>query len=172
MCCVIFSFKTGRLCLMISPPFLPIHAPLDKSGSLLILTKSSFRASSGWENNWARENTLRMIHLFQSQFIQQRCSCSVQSKSHALLWSYLQAVSLSAGKESPLWAAIENLQRGVSWHRTKPFLIFEARYFQATTLGFPLEISKYYETVNGITVNGEEWNPTAFDQLWNQNSID
>lgn len=79
----------------------------------------------------------------------------------SLLWSHLQAVSLSAGKESPLWATIENLQRGVSWHRMKPFLIFEVRYFQATTLGLPLEISKYYESVNGITVNGEEANPAA-----------
>ncbi|XP_071344089.1 vitellogenin 3, phosvitinless [Trachinotus anak] len=67
----------------------------------------------------------------------------------------IRAVSPSAGKESPLWAVIENLQRGVSWHWTKPFLIFEVRYFQATTLGLPLEISKYYETVNGITVNAK-----------------
>lgn len=57
---------------------------------------------------------------------------------------------------------IENLQKGVSWHRTKPFLIFEARYFQATSLGLPLEISKYYETTNGITVNGEGSNPTEY----------
>ncbi|XP_074491254.1 vitellogenin 3, phosvitinless [Sebastes fasciatus] len=67
----------------------------------------------------------------------------------------IRAVSPSAGNESPLWAAIENLQRGVSWHRTKPFLIFEVRYFQATILGLPLEISKYYESVNGITVNAK-----------------
>uniref|UniRef100_UPI0037E9A8CE vitellogenin 3, phosvitinless n=1 Tax=Semicossyphus pulcher TaxID=241346 RepID=UPI0037E9A8CE len=63
------------------------------------------------------------------------------------------AVSPFAGKDSPLWAVIENLQRGVSWHWTKPFLVFEVRYFQATTLGLPLEISKYYEVLNGITVN-------------------
>ncbi|XP_070765014.1 vitellogenin 3, phosvitinless [Enoplosus armatus] len=67
----------------------------------------------------------------------------------------IRAVSPSAGKESPVWAAIENLQRGVSWHKSKPFLIFEVRYFQATTLGLPLEISKYYESVNGITVNAK-----------------
>ena len=85
----------------------------------------------------------------------------VQDLLHAdLLRSDLQAFRPSAGKESPLWAAVENLQKGVSWHRTKPFLIVEARYFQATTLGLPLEISKYYESVNGITVNGEEPNPT------------
>ncbi|XP_063747653.1 vitellogenin 3, phosvitinless isoform X1 [Eleginops maclovinus] len=78
----------------------------------------------------------------------------------------INAVRLSAGKESPLWAAIEDLQRGVSWHRTKPFLIFEIRYFQATTLGLPLEISKYYETVNGITVNAKAAvNPPLTDSL-------
>nr|AVA30493.1 vitellogenin C [Scatophagus argus] len=80
--------------------------------------------------------------------------------------SIIRAVSPSAGKESPLWAVIENLQRGVSWHRTKPFLIFEARFFQATTLGFPLEISKYYETINGITVNAKAAvNPPMTERL-------
>ncbi|XP_034737765.1 vitellogenin 3, phosvitinless [Etheostoma cragini] len=70
------------------------------------------------------------------------------------------------GKENPLWAAIGNLQKGVSWHWTKPFLIFEVRYFQATTLGLPLEISKYYQTINGITVNAKAAvNPTLTDRL-------
>ncbi|XP_062279606.1 vitellogenin 3, phosvitinless isoform X2 [Scomber scombrus] len=74
--------------------------------------------------------------------------------------------SPSAGKGSPLWDAIENLQRGISWHKTKPYLIFEVRYFQATTLGLPLEISKYYETVNGITVNAKAAvNPPITDRL-------
>lgn len=31
----------------------------------------------------------------------------------------------------------------------------EARYIQATSLGLPVEISKYYHTISGITVNGE-----------------
>ncbi|XP_054458092.1 vitellogenin 3, phosvitinless [Anoplopoma fimbria] len=78
----------------------------------------------------------------------------------------IRAVSLSAGKESPLWAMIENLQRGVSWHRTKPFLIIEVRYFQATILGLPLEISKYYETINGISVNAKaSVNPPLTERL-------
>lgn len=76
----------------------------------------------------------------------------------------MQAFSPSAGKDSPVWGAIESLQKGISWHRTKPFLIFETRFFQATTLGFPVEISKYYESVNGITVNGEEANPAGNDR--------
>ncbi|XP_053723141.1 vitellogenin 3, phosvitinless [Synchiropus splendidus] len=67
----------------------------------------------------------------------------------------INAFSPSAGKDSPFWEAFENLQTGFSWHKTKPFLVFEVRYFQATTLGLPLEISKYYEVLNGITVNAK-----------------
>ncbi|XP_077390473.1 vitellogenin 3, phosvitinless isoform X2 [Festucalex cinctus] len=67
----------------------------------------------------------------------------------------INAVSPTGGKDSPVWTLIENLQKGISWHRTKAFLIFETRYFQATTLGLPLEISKYYQTLNGITVNAK-----------------
>ncbi|XP_039984094.1 vitellogenin 3, phosvitinless isoform X2 [Xiphias gladius] len=83
-----------------------------------------------------------------------------------LIQNIIRAASPSAGKESPLWALIENLQRGVSWHRTKPFLIFEVRYFQATTLGLPLEISKYYDSINGITVNAKaSVNPPLTERL-------
>lgn len=56
------------------------------------------------------------------------------------------------------------MQRGASFHWTKPFLIFEARYFQASILGFPVEISKYYQTVTAITVNCEE-RFLAYEQL-------
>nr|XP_019936246.1 PREDICTED: vitellogenin-like [Paralichthys olivaceus] len=78
----------------------------------------------------------------------------------------IMAVHPAAGKESPLWEVIENLQKGISWHKTKPFLIFEVRYHQATTLGLPLEISKYYESVNGITVNAKTAiNPPVTEQL-------
>ncbi|KAF7662833.1 hypothetical protein LDENG_00225900, partial [Lucifuga dentata] len=78
----------------------------------------------------------------------------------------IKAVSPTAGKESPVWSMMENLQKGISWHQTKPFLIFETRYFQATTLGLPLEISKYYETVNGITVNAKSAvNPPVTENL-------
>ncbi|XP_056131908.1 vitellogenin 3, phosvitinless [Lampris incognitus] len=72
-----------------------------------------------------------------------------------VIQSVIKAVSPFAGKESPVWSMIENLQSGISWHKTKAFLIFETRYFQATTLGLPLEISKYYPTLNGITVNAK-----------------
>ncbi|XP_060934837.1 vitellogenin 3, phosvitinless [Limanda limanda] len=75
--------------------------------------------------------------------------------SKGVLQNIIKAVSPAAGKGSPLWEVVENLQKGISWHKTKPFLIFEVRYYQATTLGLPLEISKYYESVNGITVNAK-----------------
>ncbi|XP_061680894.1 vitellogenin 3, phosvitinless [Syngnathoides biaculeatus] len=78
----------------------------------------------------------------------------------------INAVGPSAGKDSPVWRAIENLQKGISWHRTKSFLIFETRYFQPTTLGLPLEISKYYQTLNGISVNAKATiNPPLTDSL-------
>uniref|UniRef100_A0A3Q2Y8B3 Vitellogenin 3, phosvitinless n=1 Tax=Hippocampus comes TaxID=109280 RepID=A0A3Q2Y8B3_HIPCM len=78
----------------------------------------------------------------------------------------INIASPSAGKGSPVWTVIENLQKGISWHRTKAFLIFETRYFQATTLGLPLEISKYYQTLSGITVNAKAAiNPPLTDHL-------
>ncbi|XP_041695037.2 vitellogenin 3, phosvitinless [Coregonus clupeaformis] len=72
-----------------------------------------------------------------------------------LIQSVIKTVSPSAGKESPVWKMIEHLQKGMSWHWTKPFLMFETRYIQATSLGLPLEISKYYNTVTTITVNAK-----------------
>ncbi|XP_068447341.1 vitellogenin 3, phosvitinless [Clinocottus analis] len=78
----------------------------------------------------------------------------------------IRILGLSAEKDSPLWAVIENLQRGVSRHWTKPFLIIEVRYFQATILGLPLEISKYYQTISGVTVNAKVTaNPPLNGQL-------
>lgn len=68
----------------------------------------------------------------------------------------LQAVQPSAGKESPLWDLIHSLQERSSWNRVKPFLTFETRYFQASSLGFALEISKYYQSINAINLNGEQ----------------
>ncbi|KAG7282894.1 hypothetical protein CRUP_020732 [Coryphaenoides rupestris] len=76
------------------------------------------------------------------------------------------AFSPSAVKDSPVWGIIDSLKRGFSFHVTKPFLIFETRYFQATTLGLPIEISKYYETVNGFTANLKAAvNPPAMEHL-------
>ncbi|KAJ3598959.1 hypothetical protein NHX12_032922 [Muraenolepis orangiensis] len=79
----------------------------------------------------------------------------------------IKTFSPSAGKDpSPLSGMIDSLKKGLSWHWTKPFLIVETRYFQATTLGLPIEISKYYETVNGITANVKAAvNPPAVEHL-------
>uniref|UniRef100_A0A3Q4HXT9 Vitellogenin 3, phosvitinless n=1 Tax=Neolamprologus brichardi TaxID=32507 RepID=A0A3Q4HXT9_NEOBR len=61
----------------------------------------------------------------------------------------------SAPKGTPVWAAIEQLERGLSWHWTKPLLTIEVRLLQATTLGLPVEIAKYYQTLTGITINAK-----------------
>ncbi|XP_010904322.2 vitellogenin 3, phosvitinless [Esox lucius] len=67
--------------------------------------------------------------------------------------SIINAVSPSSEKDHPVWKMIENLQKGTSWHWTKAYLMFETSYIQATSLGLPLEISKYYHTVITITMN-------------------
>uniref|UniRef100_A0A3Q4HY43 Vitellogenin 3, phosvitinless n=1 Tax=Neolamprologus brichardi TaxID=32507 RepID=A0A3Q4HY43_NEOBR len=72
------------------------------------------------------------------------------------LLEYIKAaVSPSAPKGTPVWAAIEQLERGLSWHWTKPLLTIEVRLLQATTLGLPVEIAKYYQTLTGITINAK-----------------
>ncbi|XP_037554173.1 vitellogenin 3, phosvitinless [Nematolebias whitei] len=78
----------------------------------------------------------------------------------------ITVLNLSAEKTSLLWAAIEHLQKGTSWNYRRPFLILEARYFQATTLGLPVEISKYYNTLSAVTVNSKaSINPPLTDHL-------
>ncbi|XP_012677088.2 vitellogenin 3, phosvitinless [Clupea harengus] len=67
----------------------------------------------------------------------------------------MKALSPTAGKESPVWQIIQDLQKGISWHWTKPYLVLETRLIQTTTLGLPVEISKYYPTVTAITVNAK-----------------
>lgn len=62
-----------------------------------------------------------------------------------------------------MWDLIHRLHERWSWHRVKPFLTFEARYFQATSLGLPLEISKYYQSISAITVNGEQPDRTILE---------
>ncbi|XP_062306996.1 vitellogenin 3, phosvitinless isoform X1 [Osmerus eperlanus] len=82
------------------------------------------------------------------------------------LQKIIMAFNSSAGKESPVWTMMETLQKGMSWHWTKPFLMFETRYIQATTLGLPLEISKYYSSLTAITLNAKAGiSPPLTDQL-------
>lgn len=140
-CCLfIVSLKTGRRC-PTSPLLPPILACPDKSGSSSTLTKTS----SGRSSRWGREDGRDAPWGSASPVRSPLKGCSV----------LLQAFRPSSEKESPVWDLIHTLQQGWSWHRVKPFLTFETRYFQATSLGLPLEISKYYQSVNAITLNGE-----------------
>ncbi|XP_064190201.1 vitellogenin 3, phosvitinless [Anguilla rostrata] len=83
-----------------------------------------------------------------------------------MIQSTIQALNLIAGKESPVWKMVEDLQKRIAWHWTKPYLVFETRYIQATSLGLPSEISKYYSTVTGITVNAKATlSPSPTDNL-------
>lgn len=66
-----------------------------------------------------------------------------------------QSFSPSAGKESRVWEKIQDVQKGTSWHWTKPHLVYEARFIQPTCLGLPVEISKYYSIINAVTMKGE-----------------
>ncbi|XP_028259009.1 vitellogenin 3, phosvitinless [Parambassis ranga] len=125
---------------------------------------SDFEAIFKLLQNWDRMPNNKPILSAYSRVFGQEWFYADMNKE--FIQSIVRAVSLSAGKESPLWAAVEGLQRGVSFHRTKPFLMFEARYFQATTLGLPLEISKYFQVVNGITVNAKaSVNPAPTERL-------
>ncbi|XP_024134082.1 vitellogenin 3, phosvitinless [Oryzias melastigma] len=75
--------------------------------------------------------------------------------SKDLIRSIVMALNPSAWRGSPLWTAMESLKSGASWHYTRAFLILDARYFQPSTLGLPVEISKYYNSVTVITANAK-----------------
>uniref|UniRef100_A0A8C6TF98 Vitellogenin 3, phosvitinless n=1 Tax=Neogobius melanostomus TaxID=47308 RepID=A0A8C6TF98_9GOBI len=83
----------------------------------------------------------------------------------AFLQRLIRAFSQSAGKDSMVWTCIERLMQGISWRGVLPFLTAEGRYIQATTLGFPVEISKYYHVVNGMSVNGKRSNVKLTENL-------
>uniref|UniRef100_A0A671PEA3 Vitellogenin-like n=1 Tax=Sinocyclocheilus anshuiensis TaxID=1608454 RepID=A0A671PEA3_9TELE len=69
--------------------------------------------------------------------------------------SIIKSFSASAGKESMVWQKIQDVQKGTSWHWTKPHLVYEARFIQPACLGLPVEISKYYSIVNAVTMKAE-----------------
>uniref|UniRef100_A0A673CLL0 Vitellogenin 3, phosvitinless n=1 Tax=Sphaeramia orbicularis TaxID=375764 RepID=A0A673CLL0_9TELE len=49
---------------------------------------------------------------------------------------------------------------GISWHKAMPLLMADARYIKASCVGLPVEISKYYQVLNGLSVNAmAEVNP-------------
>uniref|UniRef100_A0A8B9JBC7 Vitellogenin 3, phosvitinless n=1 Tax=Astyanax mexicanus TaxID=7994 RepID=A0A8B9JBC7_ASTMX len=63
--------------------------------------------------------------------------------------------SLTASKENTIWKIIQNLQKGISWRWTKPYLLLETRFMQPTCLGLPVEMSKYYTALKAITANAK-----------------
>ncbi|XDV51975.1 hypothetical protein PO909_020760 [Leuciscus waleckii] len=80
--------------------------------------------------------------------------------------SIIKSFSPSAGKESKVWEKIQDVQKGTSWHWTKPHLVYEARFIQPTCLGLPVEISKYYSILNAFTMKAKaEINPPPKEHL-------
>uniref|UniRef100_A0A671PJ11 Vitellogenin-like n=1 Tax=Sinocyclocheilus anshuiensis TaxID=1608454 RepID=A0A671PJ11_9TELE len=80
--------------------------------------------------------------------------------------SIIKSFSASAGKESMVWQKIQDVQKGTSWHWTKPHLVYEARFIQPACLGLPVEISKYYSIVNAVTMKAKaEINPPPKEHL-------
>lgn len=72
-----------------------------------------------------------------------------------------KSVNFTANKDNKLWNLIQQLQSGISWHWTKPFLMFETRFVQPTCLGLPVEISKYYSTLAAVTLNGNNYSHSS-----------
>uniref|UniRef100_A0AAY4ET07 Vitellogenin domain-containing protein n=1 Tax=Denticeps clupeoides TaxID=299321 RepID=A0AAY4ET07_9TELE len=54
---------------------------------------------------------------------------------------------------NPLRKFLKGLEEGALWHWTKPYLAYETRFIQATCLGLPVEISKYYLALTAVTAN-------------------
>ncbi|XP_046713777.1 vitellogenin 3, phosvitinless [Silurus meridionalis] len=75
--------------------------------------------------------------------------------NHDVVQKILKSMSLTANKDNTLWDLIQQLQKGISWHWTKSFLMIETRFVQPTCLGLPVEISKYYSTLAAVTINAK-----------------
>nr|APB93355.1 vitellogenin C [Ctenopharyngodon idella] len=90
----------------------------------------------------------------------------VMDVSGDFIQSITKSLSPSAGKESKVWEKIQDVQKGTSWHWTKPHLVYEARFIQPTCLGLPVEISKYFSIVNAVTMKAKaEINPPPKEHL-------
>ncbi|XP_077572922.1 vitellogenin 3, phosvitinless [Stigmatopora nigra] len=114
--------------------------------------------------NWESQNSAKPLLNFYSRASGQEWLFADINKE--FIRNIINAVGPLTGKGSSVWTIIQNLQKGISWHWTKSFLIFETRYFQASTLGLPIEISKYYHALSDITVNAKtSLNPPVTDSL-------
>ncbi|XP_039509562.1 vitellogenin 3, phosvitinless [Pimephales promelas] len=120
---------------------------------------SIMKILTDWQNLPKDRLLTAYIRLFgQEAFLMDVSGESIQS--------IIKSLSPSAGKESKVWEKIQDVQRGTSWHWTKPHLVYEARFIQPTCLGLPVEISKYYSMVNGFTMKAKaEINPPPKEHL-------
>ncbi|XP_069050631.1 vitellogenin-like [Lepisosteus oculatus] len=83
-----------------------------------------------------------------------------------MLYNSMQTLSTMAGKQNNTLKIIEDLQNGMALHWTKPYLIFETRYIQSTSLGLPAEISKYYSSMMGVFINAKaKFDPVPSNHL-------
>uniref|UniRef100_A0A8C1RKV4 Vitellogenin-like n=1 Tax=Cyprinus carpio TaxID=7962 RepID=A0A8C1RKV4_CYPCA len=113
------------------------------------------------ENNLPKDRPL--LTAYARVFGQEAFLMDVREDS---IQSIIKSFSPSAGKESKVWEKIQDVQKGTSWHWTKPHLVYEARFIQPTCLGLPVEISKYYSIINAITVKAKaEINPPPKEHL-------
>ncbi|XP_066548083.1 vitellogenin isoform X2 [Amia ocellicauda] len=78
----------------------------------------------------------------------------------------IETMATMAGKNGKAFTTIADLQRGMAFDWTSPFLVAETRYIQPTCLGLPAEISKSYFSILGIKVNAKaKLNPAPTDNL-------
>nr|AGO64303.1 vitellogenin C [Pomatoschistus minutus] len=67
----------------------------------------------------------------------------------------IRAFRPSEGQSSFVWKMIQQLIQGFSWRASLPILAVESRYIQPSTVGLPIEISKYYHVVNTMSVTAK-----------------
>uniref|UniRef100_A0A3Q2CDP0 Vitellogenin 3, phosvitinless n=1 Tax=Cyprinodon variegatus TaxID=28743 RepID=A0A3Q2CDP0_CYPVA len=131
--------------------------------------KAIFSVLQKWET---LENDKPVLSVFSSIFGQEWFFADMSKET---LRNIITAFSAATWKSSPLRALMESLHKGISWDYTRSFLTYEARYFQATTLGLPVEISKYYNSITAINFNAKvAVNPPpteSFGQLLNSEII-
>ncbi|XP_043108873.1 vitellogenin 3, phosvitinless [Puntigrus tetrazona] len=115
---------------------------------------------SDWQN---LPKDKRLLTAYARVFGQEAFLMDVSGDS---IQNIIKSFSPSAGKESMVWEKIQDVQKGTSWHWTKPHLLYEARFIQPTCLGLPVEISKYFSILNTVTMKAKaEMNPPPKEHL-------
>ncbi|XP_054908990.1 vitellogenin 3, phosvitinless [Poeciliopsis prolifica] len=138
----------------------------------------------GFKGDFSKNDLMAILHVLQSweNMDNEKPVFSVFSRITGQEWFFadmskdtlrtiINAFKAATWKTSPVLAMIERLQKGISWDYTRAFLVLEARYFQATSLGLPVEISKYYNSITAVNFNVKAAvNPPPTEspsQLWN-----